>query len=40
MTLIEVATFWQGNCYVSRTLLSTINATERGMVNWVEWFKV
>jgi len=32
-TLAKVTTFWQGNCYVSRTLLSIISATERGSIN-------
>jgi hypothetical protein len=32
-TLAKVITFWQGNCYVSRTLLSIISATERGSIN-------
>ncbi len=40
IALVEVVTFWQGNCYVSRTLLSTVNATKRGTINWAEWFKV
>jgi hypothetical protein len=40
ITLTEVATFRQGNCYVSRTLLFIISAIERRTINWVEWFKV
>ncbi len=39
-TLVEVATFWQGNHSISGTLLSIVSATERSMVNWAEWFKV
>lgn len=31
---------WQGNRYVSGTLLFIISAIERGMINWDEWFKV
>ncbi len=40
ITWIEVATFWEGNCYASRTLLFAMNAIKRVIVNWVEWFKV
>ncbi len=32
-TLVEVATFQQGNRYILGTLLSTINATRRSTVN-------
>jgi hypothetical protein len=39
-TLIEVATFRQGNHYISRTLLSTISAIKRGTINWAKWFKI
>jgi hypothetical protein len=39
-TLVEVATFWQGNRYVLQTLLFIANAIERSTVNWAEWFKV
>jgi hypothetical protein len=39
-TLVEVVTFRQGNHYVSGTLLSIVNATERGTIDWAEWFKV
>lgn len=39
-SLAEVVTFQQGNCYISRTLLSAVNATEKGIVNWAKWLKV
>jgi hypothetical protein len=39
-TLVDVATFRQGNRYVLRTLLFVVSVTERGMINWAEWFKV
>lgn len=38
--LAKVATFWQGNRYILGTLLSTMNAIEKGTINWVEQFKV
>jgi hypothetical protein len=34
--LAKVATFWQGNRYILGTLLSTMNAIEKGTINWVE----
>jgi hypothetical protein len=36
----KVATFWQGNCYIFRTLLFVVSIIEKGLVNWVEWFKM
>jgi hypothetical protein len=39
-TLVKIATFRRGNNYVSKTLLSTINATKRGTITWAKWFKV
>jgi hypothetical protein len=37
---MEVITFQQGNYYILGTLLSAVNATGRGIVNWAKWFKV
>jgi hypothetical protein len=40
MALVEVATFQQGNHYISGILLFAISAIEKGVVNYIEWFKV